>query len=208
MSELTEAERGEWAALPTTAISDAMGRRHVFAARLRPRTGAGLIGRAYCVRVVAGDSGSLHLALEDVPAGSVLVVDAGGFRDRAVWGEVLTAAAQGHGVIGAVIDGAIRDVEGIRRRNFPIYSAAITPAGPHKAGGGSWGGTVSCGGVPVATGDLIVADEDGVVAVPWEGRKRVRLEAGAILVREDHLMKQVDDNGISTARYLGLIGDE
>lgn len=207
LSELTEVERHEWAALPTTAISDAMGRHHVFAARLRPRTGVGLVGRAYCVRVVAGDSGSLHLALEEAPAGSVLVIDAGGFCDRAVWGEVLTAAAQMRGVIGAVIDGAIRDVEGIRRRNFPIYSAAVTPAGPHKAGGGSWGGTVSCGGVPVVTGDLIVADEDGIVAVPWEGRERILLEAGAIVAREDDLMKQVAE-GISTARYLGLVGDE
>lgn len=207
-AELTEAEWRAWATLPTTAISDALGRHQVFAARLRPRTGAGLIGRAYCVRVVAGDSASLHLALDETPVGSVLVVDAGGFCDRAVWGEVLTAAAQRRGVIGAVIDGAIRDVDGIRRRTFPIYSAAVTPAGPHKAGGGSWGGTVSCGGVPVATGDLIVADEDGIVAVPWTGRERVRVEAGAIVVREDQLMKQVDEEGISTASYLGLIGDK
>jgi 4-hydroxy-4-methyl-2-oxoglutarate aldolase len=207
MRHLTEAEKREWAALPTTAISDAMGRHHVFSARLRPRTGAGVVGRAYCVRVVAGDSGSLHVALESAPDGAVLVVDAGGFADRAVWGEVLTAAAQQRGVVGAVIDGAIRDVEGIRRRNFPIYSAAVTPAGPHKAGGGSWGGTVSCGGVPVATGDVIVADEDGIVAVPWDDRDRVIREARAVVARDDDLMSRVTE-GVSTAKYLGLTDDE
>jgi 4-hydroxy-4-methyl-2-oxoglutarate aldolase len=207
MRHLTEAEKREWAELPTTAVSDAMGRHHVFNARLRPRTGVGLVGRAYCVRVMVGDSGSLHLALESAPHGSVLVVDAGGFIDRAVWGEVLTAAAQSRGVVGAVIDGAIRDVEGIRRRNFPIYSAAVTPAGPHKAGGGSWGGTVSCGGVPVATGDVILADEDGIVAVPWDDKDRVLLEARAVVARDDDLMRQVSE-GVSTAKYLGLVVDE
>lgn len=207
MRHLTAAEKREWAELPTTAISDAMGRHNVFDARLRPRTGAGLVGRAYCVRVVVGDSGSLHLALESAPDGAVLVVDAGGFTDRAVWGEVLTAAAQSKGVVGAVIDGAIRDVEGIRRRNFPIYSAAVTLAGPHKAGGGSWGGTVSCGGVPVATGDLIVADEDGIVAVPWADKDHILVAARAVVAGEVELMRQVSE-GVSTAQYLGLVGDE
>lgn len=204
---LNDAERRSWAALPTTAISDAMGRQRALAARLRPLTGTGLVGRAYCVRVVAGDSGSLHLALESVTAGSVLIVDAGGFCDRAVWGEVLTAAAMQRGVVGAVIDGAIRDVAGIRARNFPIYAAAVTPAGPHKSGGGTWGGTVSCGGVPVVTGDLIVADEDGIVAVPWEGREVVAGEARAVIEREDELMKRIGE-GLSTAKYLGLLTEE
>lgn len=204
VTTLTDAEQREWAALPTTAISDAMGRQRVFAATLRPRTTDGLVGRAYCVRVIAGDSHSLHLALEYAPVGSVLVVDAGGFCDRAVWGEVLTASAQLRGVVGAVIDGAIRDVEGIRKRNFPIYSAAVTPAGPHKAGGGTWGETVSCGGVPVATGDLIVADEDGIVAVPWEGRETIMTETKAVLERENELMLRIGE-GMSSARCLGLL---
>ncbi|MGX9901553.1 RraA family protein [Arthrobacter sp. SA17] len=135
----------EWLAFGTPAISDNNGRQGVMSSRIRPQTGSGLVGRAFCVRVVVGDSGSLHQALEVVPSGSVLVVDAGGFADRAVWGEVLTVAAQHRGVVGAVIDGAIRDVAGIRRRGFPLYSAAISAAGPHKACGGSWGARVSCG---------------------------------------------------------------
>ena len=63
---------------------------------------------------------------------------------------------------------------------------------------------MSCGGVAVATGDLIVGDEDGVVAVPWEDRERVLLEARAVVAREDDLMRRVSA-GVSSASYLGLI---
>ncbi|WP_458114367.1 4-hydroxy-4-methyl-2-oxoglutarate aldolase [Arthrobacter sp. R1-13] len=201
MSEGTMAE--EWLAFGTPAISDSNGRQGVLSSRIRPQTVSGLVGRAFCVRVVVGDSGSLHQALEVVPSGSVLVVDAGGFADRAVWGEVLTVAAQHRGVVGAVIDGAVRDVAAIRRRGFPVYSAAISAAGPHKACGGTWGAGVSCGGVSVNTGDLVVADEDGVVVVPWELRETVAASTRATLKREQSLMAQILD-GLSTAEFFGL----
>lgn len=204
MATLSEQERDAWRGLPTTAIADALGRFQVLSSRLRPQTGTGIVAPAYCVRVVVGDSASLHLALESVPVGSVLVVDAGGFGDRAVWGEVLTAAAQQRGVVGAIIDGAIRDVAGIRARQFPIYCAAISSAGPHKAGGGSWGGTVSCGGVTVNTGDLVVADEDGIVVVPWDGRDVVAAAARGILAKEDELIRKLGE-GRSSAEQLGLL---
>ncbi len=203
MTEANRLELREWLDFGTPAISDSNDRQGVMASRLRPRTGDQLVGRAFCVRVVVGDSGSLHQALEAAPEGSVLVVDAGGYPDRAVWGEVLTVVAQRHGVIGAVIDGAIRDVAAIRRRGFTIFSAAISAAGPHKAAGGTWGGSVSCGGVIVATGDLVVADEDGVVVVPWESRDAVAQGAKAVLEKEVSLMAKIAD-GLSTAEYFGL----
>ncbi|TLM86609.1 RraA family protein [Pseudarthrobacter sp. NamE2] len=193
----------DWLAFGTSVISDSNGRQGVLSSRIRPQTGTSLVGRAYCVRVVVGDSASLHQALEVVPSGSVLVVDAGGFADRAVWGEVLTAAAQHRGVVGAVIDGAIRDVAAIRRRGFPVYSISISAAGPHKASGGEWGAGVSCGGVSVNTGDLIVADEDGVVVVPWESREVIAAAARANMRREEKLIAQIRA-GLSTAEYFGL----
>lgn len=203
MTGANQIDLQEWIGFGTPAISDSNGRQGVMASRLRPRTGDELVGRAFCVRVVVGDSGSLHQALEWAPDGSVLVVDAGGHPDRAVWGEVLTVAAQKRGVIGAVIDGAIRDVAAIRRRQFTIFSTAVSAAGPHKAAGGSWGGSVSCGGVIVATGDLVVADEDGVVVVPWEDRHAVAHGARVTLEKEASLMAKIAD-GLSTAEYFGL----
>lgn len=202
MNLRTEPE--DWLAFGTSVISDSNGRQGVLSSRIRPQTGTSLVGRAFCVRVVVGDSASLHQALEVIPPGSVLVVDAGGFADRAVWGEVLTAAAQHRGVVGAVIDGAIRDVAAIRRRGFPIYSISISAAGPHKASGGEWGASVSCGGVNVNTGDLIVADEDGVVVVPWESREVVAVAARATMRREEKLIAQIAA-GLSTAEYFGVM---
>jgi regulator of RNase E activity RraA len=105
--------------------------------------------------------------------------------DRAVWGYLMTCSAQAAGVAGAVIDGAIRDVANIKALGFPIFARAVTPAGPHKGWRGQIGIPVSCGGVVGSKGDLIIGDEDGVVAVPADmiddvlarARDRARVEA-------------------------------
>jgi Demethylmenaquinone methyltransferase len=192
-----------WRAFGTATVSDSLGRQGALAARIRPRTVTGFVGRAHCVRVVVGDSGTLHRALEEVTAGSVLMIDAGGFEDRAVWGEVLSVAAMERGVVAVVVDGAIRDVAAIRERGLPVYSSAICPAGPHKAAGGTSGGTISCGGVVVATGDLVLGDEDGVVVVPWAQRHEVAEAAQRVVEREIELVARIR-TGASTAEYFGL----
>jgi len=203
MSDLTVDELERWASTPVSVIADCLGRFNVVAARVRPLSGAGLVGRAYCVRVMPGDSAALHLALDHVPPGRVLVVDAGGYPDRAVWGEVLTAAAQARGVRGLVLDGAVRDIAAIRDRQFPLYAVAVCPAGPHKSGGGQWGGTVACGGAVVETGALVVGDADGVVVVPWSQREEVRERAADRLVQEERWLAAVAA-GRSSAELLGL----
>lgn len=203
MSELTPAEREKWAATPVSAISDCLGRFQVLSARVRPLSGTGVVGRAFCVRVMPGDSASLHLALDHVPPDRVLVVDAGGYTDRAVWGEVLTAAAQARGVRGLVLDGAVRDIAAIRDRQFPVYAAGVCPAGPHKSGGGQWGGTVACGGAVVESGDLMVGDADGVVAVPWSQRLDVLDRAADKIAQEQRWLAAVAA-GRRSAELLGL----
>lgn len=177
-------ELAEWRGLATATIADCLGRHNLVSARVRLLSGDGVIGRAFCVRVMPGDSRSLHEALDHVPPGRVLVVDAGGYADRAVWGGILTVAAQQRGVRGLVVDGAVRDLADIRELGFPLYAVATTPAGPHKSGGGVWGGTVSCGGAVVATGDLVVGDLDGVTVVPWADRARVLAAAQDRVARE------------------------
>lgn len=206
-AELTSAEGAQWRELAVSAIADCLGRRNVLAARLRPLSGDGLVGRAFCVQVMPGDSATLHLALDHVPAGSILVVDAGGYPDRAVWGEVLTAAAEYRGVAGLVLDGAVRDLAPIRARQFPLYALGTSPAGPHKAGGGSWGGTISCGGAVVETGDLMVADADGVVRIPWDRRHEVMAHARKRMTQEQHWLAELRA-GRRSAQLLGLDREE
>ncbi len=188
---------------PTSTISDALGRLNAFDAALRPRTPGKLAGPAFCIEVHPGDSATAHLAIEHAPAGSVLVIAAGGFPDRAVWGEILTAAAQRRGVSGALVDGAIRDVDAIRARGFPIFSTSVTPTGPHKAAGGRWGHTVACAGAVVATGDMIVTDEDGAVVIPADRYGATLDAARAIVQREQTLLEQIA-RGDSTVDLLGL----
>lgn len=201
--DLTERERDAWRRLAVSAISDCLGRHRVVSSRLRTLSGAGLLGRAFCVRTMPGDSASLHLALDHVPPGRILVVDAGGYPDRAVWGELLTAAAEARGVRGLVLDGAVRDIAAIRARRFPVYALATCPAGPHKSGGGQWGGTVSCGGTAVDSGDLVVADEDGVAAVPWGRRHEVMARARDRMATEAQWLEELN-NGRRSAELLGL----
>ncbi len=188
---------------PASAISDALGRMNTFNSSLQRRTAGSLGGPAFCIEVVPGDSATSHLALEEAPVGCVLVIAAGGFPDRAVWGEIMTAAAQKRGVRGALIDGAVRDLGAIDARGFPLFSVAVTPTGPHKAGGGIWGGTVSCAGATVATGDLIVADEDGVVVVPVAQQAEALKKAQQIVERERTILGRIEQ-GESTVDLLGL----
>jgi 4-hydroxy-4-methyl-2-oxoglutarate aldolase len=188
---------------PTSTISDALGRLNTFGSALARRTSGPLAGRAFCVELIPGDSATSHLAIEHAPDGAVLVIAGGGFRDRAVWGEILTAAAQSRGVVGAVIDGAVRDVSAIEARGFPLFSVAVTPTGPHKAGGGRWGGTVACAGAVVATGDLVVGDDDGLVVVPAARADEAIVRAREIVERERRVLAAVE-RGESTADLLGL----
>lgn len=155
-------EWSRWHDIPASMLSDSAGRFGAMAAAIHSLTGRRVVGPAFPVRTMPGDSRTLHVSLLSAPPGCVLVVDAGGFVDRAVWGEVLTHSARTAHVVGAVIDGAVRDIAAIREMDFPLFARGTAPAGPHKAGGGTVGEPISCGGVIVGPGDLIIGDDDGV----------------------------------------------
>jgi 4-hydroxy-4-methyl-2-oxoglutarate aldolase len=147
------------------------------------------------VRCSPGDNLAIHLAVEQAPRGSVLVVTADDFV-AGYWGEVLTVAAEAAGIVGLVIDGGVRDVAAMTRRRFPVFSRGISVRGTIKASAPSVGQPILMTGVPIAAGDLVVADDDGVVVVPAaiahevakaaaereanEGDKRRRLAAGEL----------------------------
>jgi regulator of RNase E activity RraA len=168
-----------------------------------PLTGLPLLGWAATIEVVPGDSATIHRALTGVPPGSVVVVDAGGGRDRAVWGGVLTAAARAAGVVGAVVDGAVRDLADIRAQGFPVFARGASPAGPHKAGGGRAGTRIACGGLVVAPGDLVLGDEDGVVVVPGGELGRVRQAVRDREEQERRWLARIEA-GEPSASVLGL----
>jgi 4-hydroxy-4-methyl-2-oxoglutarate aldolase len=115
----------------------------------------------------------------------VLIIDAENFDNRAVWGGILNSRAMLQKINGVVVDGAVRDIAELREMPLPVFATASSPAGPHKGWGGSIDNVISCGGVSVTPGDIILADDDGVTVVPLarasvvlaESQKKVKFEA-------------------------------
>ena len=157
----------QWRALPPAVVSDCMNRTQVMAGAIKPvGDGMRLVGQARTVTCMVGDNSALHTALAMVRRGEVLVVDAGGYEDTAIWGGIMTRAALQRGIAGLVVDGAVRDVAEICAFGFPCFARAVVPAGPHKGFGGIIDGPISCAGCPVRPGDLVLGDDDGVCVVP------------------------------------------
>ena len=156
----------QYAGVPTSIISDNMDRLPGASGLLPMREGLHLVGTAVTVRTRPGDNATIHAALLKARPGDVLVVDGDGDLSRALIGEVILAHAESRGVAGFVIDGVIRDVAAFRVSSTPCYARGIIHRGPYKNGPGEINVCVSIGGLVVNPGDLIVGDDDGVVAVP------------------------------------------
>ena len=110
----------------------------------------------------------LHHALDIAEPGDVIVVDAGGDLTTAILGEIMVAIAKKRGVAGIIVNGAIRDADEIRRMDFPLYAAGVTHRGPYKDGPGEVNTTIAIDGMVIEPGDLVLADGDGVLTVPFD----------------------------------------
>lgn len=152
--------------------------------------GARLCGPAFTVQGCGGDNLALHHAVLAAPAGSVLVVDVSGAR-HGHWGEVLAVAAQLHGIQGLLIDGGVRDRDEQRGLGFPVFSRRNSILGTRKDYRGIFGEPVVVVGFTVATGDLIVGDTDGVVAIPAADITRVLDAADARVAHERDILARL-----------------
>jgi len=178
--------------IPTGVISDAMGRTGSMAAEIKPVwSRARLVGPALTVRTFPADNLMIHKAVTLATRGDVLVVNAGGYQDTAVFGDLLGYSCKVHGIAGVVIDGASRDAEGMAAIGFPVFARAVLPMGPFKDSPGSINVPVSCGGVAVRPGDIIVADADGVVVVPKEEATAVLSKAQGASAKEEQMRERL-----------------
>ena len=162
--ELAEAFRG----VPVTIVSDCLG-SGVGSLGLEPFHGdraLALCGAALTVRVRPGDNLMIHKALTLAQPGDVIVVDGSGDVSHALVGGLMLLAAQARGVAGFVIDGAIRDVLEWAEGGTPVFARGHSHRRPSKEGPGEINVPISCAGLVVAPGDLVIGDADGVVAVP------------------------------------------
>lgn len=183
--------------VPTAIVSDNMNRMFAGGAGLRPvhRTGV-LCGSALTVRTRPGDNLMVHKALDLAQPGDVIVVDAGGDTTNAIIGEIMWSYARTHGVAGFVIDGAVRDTAVLAAGDLPVYARGVTHRGPYKDGPGEINVTVSVGGMVVAPGDILLGDEDGLLAVPQADAPAVLELARAQQDREGGILRSIADGTV------------
>lgn len=195
--ELIEAFRGA----STSIISDNLARLPG-AVGLRPfHNGGPLVGVAVTVRTRPGDNLAIHMALELVGPGDVIVVDGGGDESRALVGEIMLNIAKYRGAAGYVIDGAVRDAGALAESDFPIYARAAIHRGPYKSGPGEINVPVSIGGSVITPGDIVVGDEDGVVAFPQAIAPSLLEAVRAQIKREADILLSIREG-----RYQGSYG--
>ena len=127
---------------------------------------APMAGTAVTVKTRGGDNLAILRAYDFCRPGDVMVVDAGGDLSNALVGGIMTLGAASLGLAGMVLDGAIRDVAEIRKRTFPVYARGVNHRGPYKDGPGAINLPISVGGMTVNPGDVIVGDQDGLLAFP------------------------------------------
>ncbi|MEU0412296.1 RraA family protein [Streptomyces griseorubiginosus] len=178
-------ETTEFADIPTTTLADLLRREQVMDFGIRPLWGPvpRIAGPAFTVRCPPGDNLMLHAAIHRAPAGSVIVVESGDL-DYALAGGNVCAVAQRRGIAGFVADGLIRDLAEVREAGFPVFARGVIPIPGAKKAVLPLGEPVRCGGVRAEAGDVVVADEEGVVVVPAARRAETLTAARAKLAKE------------------------
>lgn len=193
-----------WREVPTAIASDELDRAGAADAGLKPIGRPGPIaGPAFTVRAMVADNLAIHHAVALAPPGAVLVIDAGGFDRNAVWGGILHRAAELRGIAGVVIDGCVRDRAEIAASALPCFARGVVPAGPHKGFGGEINATVQIGALPVAPGDLVLGDADGIAVVPATRADALHPRCLARIEAEAQTIRRLEA-GETTVAILGL----
>ena len=154
---------------PSGYFVDIQGRRGAMDCGIQPMSDfAPIVGTAVTVKTVPDDNLTPYVALEVLQPGDVLVIATGDWVGSAVVGDLIVGMFGNAGVAAVITDGAVRDIVGLEDVGVPIFARGLTPNSPQKNGPGEIGLSVSIGGVTVNSGDVIVADRDGVVCLPRE----------------------------------------
>ncbi|MFE2418741.1 RraA family protein [Streptomyces hokutonensis] len=171
--------------IPTTTLAELLGRERVMDIGIRPLWGPlpRLAGPAFTVRCPPGDNLMLHAAIYRAEPDSIVVVESGDL-DYALAGGNVCAIAQRRGIAGFVLDGVIRDLGEVRAAGFPVFARGVIPIPGGKKAVLPLNERVSCGGATVHAGDIVVADEEGIVVVPGDRQAEILAGARARLAKE------------------------
>lgn len=165
--------------------------------------GAKVCGPAKTARIMPGQNAAIHRAVHTASPGDVLVIEAGGNMDFGPFGDILATNCRNKRILGLIIDGTIRDTGEIREMAFPVFCRGANPTGTQKTDPGEIDITVTCAGVIVHPGDIIVGDDDGVVVVPAEIAVQVAQKVTIIAGKEEEILARLA-GGESTKEIFGL----
>ncbi len=188
--------------LGTATVHEAMGRSGSIGVDLRPiQQGARVAGTAVTALCWPGDNLMIHVAVEQCSPGDVLVVTTATPSTHGLFGELFATALAHRGVVGAVVDAGIRDTQELRAMGFPAWSRHVNPQGTVKSTAGSVNVPVVVGGQVINPGDVVVADDDGVVVVPRDGAGATLDAARARLLKEEATRAAFREGELGLDRY-------
>ncbi|MGE7183825.1 RraA family protein [Peribacillus sp. NPDC006672] len=192
--------------LPTTAISDAMEGLNNLDSAIKPlKEEFHFAGRALTVQMPVGDNSAVLKAIGEANPGDIIVVDSKGDTYRAIAGDFVVGMMQTMEIGGLVVDGVIRDLEAIKEMNFPVFSKGTTVASSGKAGVGQTNIPISCGGVTVFPGDIIIGDIDGVVVVPQSRGEEILIKAKDKIMKDELRAEKYAGKPEEIRKYIAMM---
>jgi 4-hydroxy-4-methyl-2-oxoglutarate aldolase len=185
-----------------STVHEAMGRLGLMKPYMRPiYTGAQIAGNAVTVLAQPGDNWMLHVAMEQVQPGDILVVAVTTNNTDGMFGDLLATSLKARGGLGLIIDAGCRDVRTLTEMRFPVWSRAISAKGTVKATLGSVNVPVVCAGAVVNPGDVVVADDDGVVIVPHHAAVAILAAADKRTANEDEKRRRLASGELGLDMY-------